>query len=479
MRRVLLASATVLVLLTGYAVADVVDVAPGVLTRDRPAAAPAPTSSGSQAPVLVPSPAASVDPVLTATGADAPAPTAAGLRSALTSASDDPALEGGLGVSVRDGITGEEIWALDPDRARVPASTVKLLSALAVADGLDLDETMTTEAVAAPGSTEVVLVASGDTLLAPGKGNAAQVAGRAGLGDLAVQVATALLDSGRTTVDLRLDLSYARGRRYPASWNPNDVRDGFTQAVVMTGLATQLPRAGRPAPLQPEQEVAEAFATALARAGVKSRLLPRSAWDEPAPRDAVVLGGVDSATYSDVLDLALDRSENALVENLVRQAAATAGRPTTPDGAEAAYIVERLTANGVPTAGLVLRDASGLSPDQAASAATLSGVLRLAVVDEVDGLRAIVAGLPVSGLSGTMRRRLTSDATVDVVGVPRAKTGTLRAGSALAGTTVDADGRPLTFVVLVDDFPETYGGTQRARAALDRIVAALTRCGCR
>ena len=98
---------------------------------------------------------------------------------------------------------------------------------------------------------------------------------------------------------------------------------------------------------------------------------------------------------------------------------------------------------------------------------------------QVEELREVVAGLSVSGLSGTMRRRLTSVANADVVGVPRAKTGTLRAGSALAGTTVDADGRPLTFVVLVDEFPETYGGTQRARAALDRIVAALTRCGCR
>src|ERR687897_563893 len=165
-RRVLLASATVLLLLTGYAVADVVDLAPGVLTRDRPAAAPAPTVSSTPA---------------------------------LVGASGDPALKGGLGVSVRDGITGEEIWALDADRARVPASTVKLLSALAVADGLDLRDTMTTEVAAVPGSTEVVLVASGDTLLAPGRGNAGQVAGRAGLADPARQGPDALPGSGPPT----------------------------------------------------------------------------------------------------------------------------------------------------------------------------------------------------------------------------------------------------------------------------------------
>jgi D-alanyl-D-alanine carboxypeptidase/D-alanyl-D-alanine-endopeptidase (penicillin-binding protein 4) len=478
-RRVILASVAALLVVTGYAVADVLDVAPGVLTRDRAVPVPTPTVSGSPVPVLLPSPAGSVDPVLTDTGADAPVPTAAGVKAAVAAASDDPALQGGLGVSVRDGITGDEIWSLDAERPRVPASTVKLLSALAVADGLDLSDTMTTEVVAAPGGTEVVLVAGGDTLLAPGAGNPDQVAGRAGLADLAAEVAQALTASGRTTVDLRLDLTYAPGRRYPATWNAEDVRVGFAQAVVMTGLATQLPRAGRPAPLRPEQEVAEAFVDALDKAGVRSRLLPPSTWGEPAPAGAVTLGSVDSATYAEVLDLALDRSDNALTENLVRQAAAAAGRSTTRARAEAAYVVERLEANGVSTEGLVLRDASGLSPDQSASAETISGVLRLAVNGEVEELRQVVAGLAVSGLSGTMRRRLTSAATVDVVGVPRAKTGTLRAGSAVAGTTVDADGRPLTYVLLVDRFPETYGGTQRARAALDRIVAALTRCGCR
>ena len=133
----------------------------------------------------------------------------------------------------------------------------------------------------------------------------------------------------------------------------------------------------------------------------------------------------------------------------------------------------------MPTAGLVITDACGLSPGQRASADTLSGVLRLAATGAVDELRGVVAGLPVAGLSGTLTRRFQAKATQDVVGLPRAKTGTLRAGSSLAGTTVDADGRPLTYVLLVDGFPRTYAGTLRARAALDRIVAALTRCGCR
>ncbi len=92
-----------------------------------------------------------------------------------------------------------------PPRPRVPASTQKLMAALAVADGLDLDQRMTTAVVAAPGSADLVLVVGGDTLLAPGAGDLDAVAGRAGLADLAAQVAASLAPSGRTTVRLRLD----------------------------------------------------------------------------------------------------------------------------------------------------------------------------------------------------------------------------------------------------------------------------------
>jgi D-alanyl-D-alanine carboxypeptidase/D-alanyl-D-alanine-endopeptidase (penicillin-binding protein 4) len=472
-------SAVALVAVAGYAAADVFDVAPGVLTLDRPVAVPTPTVSGTPAPVLLPEPPTSLSPLLADTGADAPVPSAAGLRRALTTASDDPALKGATGISVRDGVTGDELWSLDAARPRVPASAQKLMAALAVADGLDLDGRMTTSVVSRPGSTDLVLVVRGDTLLAPGAGDPDVVAGRAGLADLAAQVAAAIAPSGRTRVRLRLDLTYAPGPRYPSTWNPHDVRDGFAQAVVMTGLATQLPRALHPSPLRPEREVAAALVKQLATRGVIATLLPERTWSTAAPAGAQALGSIESATYAEVLDFAIDHSENALTENLTRQAAFASSRSTTRQGDNARFVRERLTAHAVPTTGLVITDACGLSPGQRASAATLSGVLRLAVTGEVDELRGVVGSLPVSGLSGTMTRRFRAPSTEDVAGVPRAKTGTLHAGSALAGTTVDADGRPLTFVLLVDGFPRTYGGTLRARAALDRIVATLTRCGCR
>lgn len=462
----------------GYVAADVLDVAPGVLTLDRPAPVPTPTVSGTAAPVLLPT-AAPGDPEAPGAGDDAPVPTAEGLARAVREASDDEALDGSLGVSVRDGLSGAELWGLEPERARVPASTVKLLAAVAVADTLDLGDRIPTAVLAEPGSADLVLVARGDMLLDAGAGDPHAVVGRAGLGDLAGQVAPLLRAAGRTEVTLRLDLSFAPGPRIPPTWNPNDVRDGYAGPVVMTGLASRRPTPERAAPEHPEVLVAKTFVARLADRGITARLRPLKTWSAPAPEGADELGAVESATYGELFDHAIDVSDNALAESLVRQAAATVGAPTTGAGANGDFIRSRLEAGAIPTPGLVLTDASGLSPDQRVAPVTLSAVLARAVEGGSGPLRWLVASLPVSGLDGTLGGRFGSEATADVVGVPRAKTGTLRAGSSLAGTTVTADGRPLLYAVQVDGFPQTSGGTLRARAALDRIVAAITRCGCR
>jgi serine-type D-Ala-D-Ala carboxypeptidase/endopeptidase (penicillin-binding protein 4) len=459
----------------GYLAADVLDVAPGTLTRASLSQSAASERRLTSPLLPVAGPRSSTD--LLSTQGAAPVPTASGIAKAVTTASTDPALRGGLGVSVRDGLTGTVLWALDADRPRVPASTAKLLSALAVADGLDLRTRMPTRVVAGdPG--EIVLVARGDTLLAAGAGNPAAIDGHAGLGDLAEQVATALTAQGATPVRLRLDLSWAPGPRIPGTVDPDDIRDGFAGPVVMTSLGRTRPVAGRPGSTNPEAEVATTFAAQLRQRGVAVSLMPGTRWAQAAPASARELGRVESATYGEVLGFALERSDNTLTENLVRQAAATSGRPTVPAGSTASFVTERLRARGIPTSGLALKDASGLSPGQTASAATLASGLAVAVSGTIEGLRDVIAGLPVSGLSGTLKERFDDAGSRDVVGVPRAKTGTLRAGSSLAGTTVDRDGRLLVFAIEVDRFPRTYAGTQRARIALDRIAAALTRCGC-
>lgn len=481
MRRVMLAGslAVVLVAAGGYATADVLDVVPGIHTRDRPVPTPTPASTAptDPGPATLPTPAPTSD-LLSATGADAPVPTADAIAAAVRAASDDEALDGALGVSVRDALTGEVLYGLRDEVARVPASTAKVLAALAVADTLDLDARIPTAVVASPGSSDLVLVARGDMLLAPGRGDPDAVVGRAGLADLADDVAAGLAASGRTDVSLRLDLSFAPGPRIPPTWNPNDVRDGFAGPVVMTGLATRRAQVARPAPSRPEDAVAAAFVERLEGRGVSVRLRPVATWADPAPADAEELGVVESATYAELFDLALDVSDNSLAESLVRQAAATAGEPTTGKRSTGDYVRSRLEADAVPVPGLVLADASGLSPGQAVAPTTMTAVLARATRGQSEPLRRLVGGLPVSGIEGTLSGRFSDKATRDVVGVPRAKTGTLRAGSSLAGTTVTADGRPLVFAVQVDGFPRTYGGTLRARAALDRIVAALTRCGC-
>ncbi len=477
MRRVLLALAAVLALLLGYATLDVLDVVPGVLTR---APEPSPTAT---APSPSPAPSdstttatPSAEPPLAGLDAAAPVPTAGGLRAALRPLLADPALGPSVGLVVRDGETGRSLFASGATTARTPASTLKLLSTAAVWTSLDPAATMATRVVTGGSPDRIVLVAGGDTLLGRGRGSGTAVAGRAGLRDLAAQVAGQLRTAGTTRVTLRVDLTYAAGPQYPPSWRMADVGAGYTRGVSMIGLAADRPEPGHPSPTHPEQSVAAAFVSALAAEGVTATMATARPYAAHVPADATELGSVRSAPYGDVLALALDTSDNALMENLARQAAVAAGRPATEDGV-IGFVTSALRNLGVDLTGVHLADASGLGVGSTATVRALSQVLALGASGEQPALAASIAALPVAGLTGTLADRFAGVGTRGVAGIPRAKTGTLTGVSSLAGTTVDADGRLLLFAVIADDVPRT--GTVAARKALDRLVTGLTGCGCR
>lgn len=186
---------------------------------------------------------------------------------------------------------------------------------------------------------------------------------------------------------------------------------------------------------------------------------------------------MESATYREVVDLALGDSDDALTENLVRQAMAAAGASAVSPAAPPAFVRQSLVAAGIDVSGYAALDTSGLAYGQLVTTTTLSDVLTLATTDNRPWLREVVSHLPVAGLSGTLAERYLTRDTKAAAGIPRAKTGTLTGISSLAGTTVTADGRLLTFVVLADRVPPSTG-TLGARAALDRFVTALTLCGC-
>jgi D-alanyl-D-alanine carboxypeptidase/D-alanyl-D-alanine-endopeptidase (penicillin-binding protein 4) len=463
----LVVPAAVLAVVT-YVGADVADVVPGVLTASPPAAARAPRPTPSDPP-RVPA-----QPALPALSVQAPRPVPGALRTTLRPLLASRALGRGVSASVLDAATGAPLLDVGATTARVPASTTKLLTGAAVLSTVGGGTRMPTAVVQGRTPDEVVLVGGGDMLLGTGASRPTQVVGRAGLGTLARQVAGALQRARRPRVVVRFDDSAFAGGTTAPTWAAADVRLGLTGRVAALGLARDRARPGHPGAADPALSTARAFAAALRRAGVQVAGVPART---TAPGGAArTLGRVDSAPVADVLGVALRESDNALAEALARLVARAAGRPPTFPAAAAA-VLDQVRRLGVDTGPTRIVDASGLGRGSRVPARVLADVLRLAASDDHPQLRPLLQGLPVSGFTGTLAERFRRPPAAAAAGRVRAKTGTLTGVNTLAGFTVDADGRLLVFAVLADHVPA--GGTPAARAAMDRVAAALAACGCR
>ncbi|MCW2501661.1 MAG: D-alanyl-D-alanine carboxypeptidase (penicillin-binding protein 4)-like protein [Frankiales bacterium] len=448
MRRWWVAGLGLVVLLAGVTGATVL--------RDTGAQLPGSSSSPQ------PSPEPSRTPLLAPASATARVPTAAGLRAALATALKDPALGRRLALSVRDASTGRTLLEIRATASVTPASTAKIVTALAALTVLRPDARLTTRVLrGAPG--DVVLVGGGDPLLA-GRWTTPGFPARARLADLAAQL------KGVAVRRVVVDDGLFTGPRLGPGWKPGYVTHGDVapvSALAADGGRTST-RRSTPRTQDPALEAGRQLAALL-----KARAVVRGA----APAGATELAHVESAPVSDLVEAMLTRSDNDVAEALGRHVALASGEPATFTGAAAALgkaLGPLLAEAGLTPAAVTLVDASGLSVLSRLQPTALTRLL--ALVGQDPRYAAVLTGLPVGGFDGTLAKRYRTGPAAAAAGSVRAKTGTLNGVSALAGLVRTRDGRLLAFDATADGVSLT--GTLQAQAALDRLAARLAACGC-
>jgi len=179
-----------------------------------------------------------------------------------------------------------------------------------------------------------------------------------------------------------------------------------------------------------------------------------------------------SPPLSSIAETMARLSQNLFAETLLKTIGVKRGddgRLLEPGTAAAGLTVETelMTAWGVPAGEISAVDGSGLSRYNVATANALAAVLEHVYADE--RLRGpFVEALPLAGTTGTLERRMVG---TPAAGNVRAKTGSFSNARAVAGFVRTADGEPLVFAIIANNFGVA---PSLIDAATDDILVALS-----
>ena len=176
----------------------------------------------------------------------------------------------------------------------------------------------------------------------------------------------------------------------------------------------------------------------------------------------------NSPNVTALIDWILLWSDNLISERLARLSAKAAGYTMDTKGVDKVFR-EILAQFEIDDSKLVVADASGLSRKNKVTVHLMGELLYKLRKDEKFAL--IYAGLPVGGVSGTLRSRFLTTAP-SAVGLVRAKTGTLNGTATLAGYVQSTD-REYIFVTLADEIAKGNSALNKARAAIDRVLGRI------
>lgn len=407
------------------------------------------------------------NPGMLAAGDASPLPDPAALEKILGPLAASPAV-GDLTASVVDDVTGQVLWERRPRDAKVPASTTKLLTAVAALSSLPADARVDTVLARGERPDTLVVVPGGDVTMSGGPESGPLFPGAATVAEAAGVVRTSDLRPARIVV---APGPYG-GPELGPGWSPAEIPAGNIAPVTPWMLdAGRLDPADEYSPrsTEPALDAGKALAREL---GVDPKHVSVAA--EPVTTTGE-LGRVSSAELTERVRSMLVYSDNVLAEAICREVA-LARHPEVPAdfAAGTSAVRDTLAERGLDMSGVRLDDCSGMSPGNRLSAAVLTDVLRTAAApDAAREMRDLLDTLPVAAGSGTLVDRFDGPSAAGA-GWVRAKTGTLSGTSALAGSVTSADGRTMSFALL-------SSGTNPAdaRPVLDRIAAELRSCGCR
>ena len=185
--------------------------------------------------------------------------------------------------------------------------------------------------------------------------------------------------------------------------------------------------------------------------------------DGTAPPEAKRIAILQSPALSEIVRDINKYSNNVMARHLyLTLGAVGGGPPATPEKAGRA-IRQWLAGKGLNFPELVLENGSGLSRIERISAGNL-GQLLLAAFRSAS-MPELMASLPVAAVDGTMRKRL---AGAELAGQAHLKTGSLAGVRAIGGYVLDAKGRRVVVVMIVNH--ANAGNAQPVQDALLRWV---------
>lgn len=446
----------------GYTIADVYDVAPGLLTAQS-----APTRTYS----AIPTPLAAG---AVAGKADRDVPIDEKKAEKLITALGESEGTGNFSVAIAaaDGTIAAE---RNLDTEREPASTTKTLTAFAAVHTLEMSGTLDTEVYLTHADTSptIVLQGHGDMLLGEGQNDPSHINGRAGLATLAQHTAQSLRQRGIDQVALAVDDSLFGDDNTSMALEQNN--DGDAMYTPLSSMAVDGGRMRYGLTADPDaftdyptlsrttaSDAAQTFRSLLTQQGITVTDSSDTSGTEASAR----IAKVSSAPLNEVMAFMLRHSDNTLAELFARLTALKLGLGNSMD-ADIQAVVQVLRANDIPTDGLHLTSCSGLAAGTRLRIPTLLAVQR-SLVGLDDGGAAEIEGLSVPGLTGTARNRAANN---DIKGLARVKTGSLGGVRALAGNVSREHGGVLLFAVIVNDSSDELA----ANNAIDDFMAGLAK----